>query len=689
MRLAKNHRPIRTFGRVSKFFSLPLGALAFCLTLACFPCAAVAQTPWETAPAKPAQLPPDRELGSLPPPPKTNRYVKQPKIEDIPLYESISVPKHVPLRPKSQDVAKPRQNPALNKQPVNPLEKSLSPPAQQPQSTLSGPSAKSPLLTNSAAAQGPASFKSYQSKINTNPRSKLSTPSIAGNRLLNGMPYGAINQGANSVVPGTPSMASDSALPSGTQQLPNSLAPPTPAAAQQRVPPPPSETKVGTNQFRTAQATRQQPGSGLSMPLAHLPAPRASEPTTTTSPGPNSFANLPLPNLQQPASTTPSMPKTNSPNVYGAQTKTASSGTNLVQPTNFAVETNAAEDAIKEFKEGTLVAVVGADRILAGDLSRYVEPVVEANRSKLRSDSDEKRLREMVIRQVLQQYIEIKALYQEFFRDATSGSTPDKVIEMKKQVMTRAGKIFFEKQVPNMLKQHEVKDMQALEIKLREKSMSLTTMRSNFIEQVLANELERKYIPDSYEISRAELVSYYQKNKEKWEEPAMARWKQLTVRMDNHDYDRAKVEAKIKQLGNEIFLGGTSFEALAKRSSEGYTAEDGGVYDWTRKGSLKSKPLDEAIFALPLKKLSQVIEDDIGMHIIWVDERKPDRTKPFTEAQAEIRETLSDERRKKEIAEFRQKVLSRTPIWTLWPEDLEKKAKHARPLSEAIGTTQF
>lgn len=339
----------------------------------------------------------------------------------------------------------------------------------------------------------------------------------------------------------------------------------------------------------------------------------------------------------------------------------------------------------EDFDNGQLIAVVGADHVLAGDMAHIVEPIVEQNRDRIRSASEEKLLRTQVIRQVLKHYIEIKAMYQEFFHDMVGTATPDKVDETKKQVLSRANRIFFEKQVPVMLEKYDANDFQELEVKLREKAMSLATMRSTFIEQVLAQELERKYVPDKFEISRDELINYYHKHQSDWDVPATARWQQLTVRFDQHQYDRAAVDALIKQMGNEIYLGGKAFEAVAKQSSEGFTADEGGIYDWTTQGSLKSKRLDQAIFSLELGRLSEVIEDEIGMHIIVVLERTPNHTKDFPEAQAEIREKLSDEKRETEISKFRKTVLARTPVWSLWPDDLKNDIPHVRPLEEAIG----
>ncbi len=334
------------------------------------------------------------------------------------------------------------------------------------------------------------------------------------------------------------------------------------------------------------------------------------------------------------------------------------------------------------FPAGRLIAVVGTEHILAGDMAVFVEPIIEQNRSRIGSPEEEQKIRSQLTRQALRQYCEIKAIYQEFFRDMVGTVPPKELEETKKKVVTRAGKIFFDKQVPVLIKKYEVDTIQDLERKLNEKSLSLMTLKGQFIEQVLASELERKYVPDRFEIDRQDLLDGYRDatNKEKWKVDGRVRWRQLTVRFDKHPI-RAEAEARIRELGNQIFLGGKAFEAVARQSSDGYTASEGGRYDWTTQGSLKSKELDEALFVLPLNSLSQVIADDIGLHIIEVLEREEGHVKDFTEAQGELREELSNERRNKEVRKFRDRIMDRTTVWTLWPEDIPA----SRPLADALG----
>lgn len=326
------------------------------------------------------------------------------------------------------------------------------------------------------------------------------------------------------------------------------------------------------------------------------------------------------------------------------------------------------QDAQEKLESGQLIAVVGEEHILAGDMSVFVEPVIQQNKSRIDTPEKEAMARAQLTRQVLKEYISIKANYQEFFRDAVGNKPPDEIIAVKEKVIPNASKAFFKMQVPVLLEKYDAVSIADLERKLAEKSLSLRTMRKQFIEQALGAEYERKYIPRKFEVDHRELLEYYREHEAEWNMPGRAKWRQVTIRFDEHD--KATAKALIDNLLKQIYLGGKSFAEVAKQDSEGYTADEGGLYDWTTKGSLKSAPLNNAIFALPMRQLSGVIEDASGFHFIEVLEREQEHIKSFPDAQPEIRKIIVDRKRQEAREKLREKVLARTPVWTRWPEDL-------------------
>lgn len=332
------------------------------------------------------------------------------------------------------------------------------------------------------------------------------------------------------------------------------------------------------------------------------------------------------------------------------------------------------------FSPGKLVAIVGTERILAGDMAPVIEPIIYENKSRMRGKEHEEEVRTMLVRQILPQFVEMKAMQQEFFRDMAGNVSPGELKKMQEQVMTRVSKMFYDRYVPmELYSRYEVEDLAQLESRLQETGLSLSILKNHFLVQVMAAQLEEKYVPFTYEIPPEEILAYYRENYQRWQIPARVRWRQLTVRFDQHS-SRREAEERIRRMGNEVALGGKPFEAVARDSSDGFTASEGGLHDWTFQGSLKSQELDEAIFRLPPNRLSDLIEDEIGLHIVEVLDREDSRTKEMAEIQEEIRETLSEIKRKQKAEEFREKVLSRMIVWTLWPDDIPG----SRSLQEAL-----
>jgi parvulin-like peptidyl-prolyl isomerase len=115
-------------------------------------------------------------------------------------------------------------------------------------------------------------------------------------------------------------------------------------------------------------------------------------------------------------------------------------------------------------------------------------------------------------------------------------------------------------------------------------------------------------------------------------------------------------------MGNRV-LNGAPFEEVAKQFSEDLKANNGGNYDWVEPGNLVSKQLDQAIFNLPVNRMSPVITDDKGVHIIRVVERTVAGKQAFVKVQNDIKDQLRIIRRNKAVQEYIAKVKLQVPVW--------------------------
>lgn len=163
------------------------------------------------------------------------------------------------------------------------------------------------------------------------------------------------------------------------------------------------------------------------------------------------------------------------------------------------------------------------------------------------------------------------------------------------------------------------------------------------------------------------MIAWYQNHLADYEYPAKVRFEQLSVKI-SASRPRGQAWSLLAAMGNDV-MQGKPFADVARSRSEGPTASTGGAYDWTTKGSLVSKVVDEAVFTLPVGQLSAILDDGSALHIVRVIERTEAGRTPFIEAQVGIRSTLEDERRKREMEEYLTVIRERTPVWTIFDDD--------------------
>lgn len=232
----------------------------------------------------------------------------------------------------------------------------------------------------------------------------------------------------------------------------------------------------------------------------------------------------------------------------------------------------------------------------------------------------------------------------------------------------KARQMFFETEVPELMEKFSATTHAELNDKLIEQGSSMALRQQDFIDAMLGHLFLRGKVEKDPAVSLSEIVAYYQDNRSEYENPARARWEQLTVRVAKFSSKQAAYD-EIWSMGREAFFGG-SMQSVARARSQEPFADQGGVHDWTSQGSLVSQVLDDRIFTIPIGKMSRILEDETSFHIIKVLERTPAGVTPL----AEVQEAIEDRLRKQKVDESQEKALaeirSKIPVWTMFPEDV-------------------
>ncbi|XZE34949.1 peptidylprolyl isomerase [Pirellulaceae bacterium SH501] len=313
---------------------------------------------------------------------------------------------------------------------------------------------------------------------------------------------------------------------------------------------------------------------------------------------------------------------------------------------------------LKEFAAGDLIAWVGREPVLVGHI---IDPK-KASPELLQNPALEPQLRKMLAQIVIR-----KALAQRFIDEQVGGKTLKEREAASSQVNRKIAEMFYKEALPDMMKRQKCETEEEFHQILEKSNRTVQSLQYEWTENMLASQCVRSNVNSKPVIELNEMQDYYDEHIDDFKRNARARFEILTADFSKYPSKQAALGA-ISEMGNQVFFG-NPFENVAKSMSTGWTASQGGKMDWTTKGSLKSKQIDEAIFSLPMNKLSQVIEDSDGYHIVRVIERTEALTLSFSEVQSEIRKKLTEEKTKKLEKEFLDKVRAETPIWTRWPED--------------------
>jgi parvulin-like peptidyl-prolyl isomerase len=319
-----------------------------------------------------------------------------------------------------------------------------------------------------------------------------------------------------------------------------------------------------------------------------------------------------------------------------------------------------------------ILAVVGDQLILAGDVYSQIAPMLARHKGQV-PEEQLKTQRDQLVKQLLPNLVENKLIYLDFLRTIPR----DKLPEIERRVYDE----FVKSEVPKIMKQAEVKTPTELDAKLRKMGSSLDKQRRFYMERELSGLMVSQNIKRGREITHQQLLDDYHENAQDYEYNARARWEKLTAKRGNYA-KREDANRAVAEMGNEV-LGGAPFSAVAKRSSEGARAQQGGLYDWTTKGSLVSEPIDETIFTIPIGKMSRVLEDENGFHIVRVIERHDAGKIAFTEVQQKISEKIRKNWLQKDVKKYIQSLREGSHVWTVDDEQQQPTGRTESPPNRA------
>jgi len=310
-----------------------------------------------------------------------------------------------------------------------------------------------------------------------------------------------------------------------------------------------------------------------------------------------------------------------------------------------------------------MIARIDNQIVLACEVLWRVNHIIEMNQDKIPPEQVEM-AREQLLKRELASLLDRKLIYDEFRRTVPAENLP----RVEENLLVP----FQDREIPELMKQLNVESQLELERELVRLGSSLADARRAFNEKVIAQEWVRSKVKINEEVSPDEMWEYYQAHLADYDYPTQARWEELMVRKNRFSHP-GEAYAEIARMGNEVWrqgmgqgVRGPAFAQVAKAKSDGFTAQDGGVHDWTTQGALKAVNIDQALFSLQVGQMSPVLETEDAFHIVRVLERKEAGREPFTEVQGKIRDKLKEERFEQGVEQYLSRLRRDASIWTAY-----------------------
>jgi peptidyl-prolyl cis-trans isomerase D len=156
-----------------------------------------------------------------------------------------------------------------------------------------------------------------------------------------------------------------------------------------------------------------------------------------------------------------------------------------------------------------------------------------------------------------------------------------------------------------------------------------------------------RYSPEDFRdqvtISQAQIQAYYEQHPEEFTTPEKVEASHILIRVDDTADDDAVAAAREEAFSvYERAAAGEDFAELAKETSQGPSADEGGYLGVFDKNSMV-QPFADAAFSMKPGDISQPVRTRFGWHVIKVTNRFDAQVKPLEQAANEIETRLAEQ----------------------------------------------
>lgn len=207
------------------------------------------------------------------------------------------------------------------------------------------------------------------------------------------------------------------------------------------------------------------------------------------------------------------------------------------------------------------------------------------------------------------------------------------------------------KQLDQIRQQNKLKDLDELEKAVSSQNINWDDFKSNIRNHLLTQEVIRREVGSHINVSHDEMMKYYEDHKKDFIRPEQVALSAIEIKTEGKkESEIPELKAKAQKLHDRV-KDGEDFGELAKRFSDGATAQQGGFLGVYKRGEL-SKELEDTVFKMKKNEMTDVIETKQGFLVLKVLEHYDEGQQSFDKVENEIQERLYSEKMEPALREY-------------------------------------
>ncbi len=207
------------------------------------------------------------------------------------------------------------------------------------------------------------------------------------------------------------------------------------------------------------------------------------------------------------------------------------------------------------------------------------------------------------------------------------------------------------KQLDQIRVQNKLPDMDALERAVTQEGLNWDDFKNNIRNKILTQQVIQREVGSHINIGRDDAMKYYDAHKNDFVKPEEVALRAIELSTEGKkESEIADQKKKAEELLKRI-NDGEDFAVLAKRFSDGSTAQQGGFLGVYKRGEL-SKEIEDKVFSMKKNQLTDVIETKQGFLILQVLERYEAGVQPYEKVENEIMDKLYSERMEPALRDY-------------------------------------